>query len=255
MFKKKPSIFLVHGFLESANETYGEFLEKLDNKKYTYQAVDLVGHGDDEYKNFKYKDCITDVVNKYEEFVSSNDDIILIGFSMGGVIASYLATIHKPKKLILLSPAFQYVARSQMRTDVYSITKGYLKHIQPNIFDFLSPEQFNKDLLEIINSTFSEDVIFKKVFEMNDNIGFDMLLNFMLLVEDLKRKIKSITCDTLVYHGELDELVPIQASLEIYRKIDTRNKRLIILPKVYHRLMQSSLRHELHNEIFKYIKK
>jgi esterase/lipase len=77
----------------------------------------------------------------------------------------------------------------------------------------------------------------------------------MLLVEDLKRKIKSITCDTLVYHGELDELVPIQASLEIYRKIDTRNKRLIILPKVYHRLMQSSLRHELHNEIFKYIKK
>ncbi len=251
----KPSIFLVHGFMESGSDTYSEFLKFLDKKNYHYQAVDLLGHGDDEYKNFKYKECITKVTEEYEAFCDANDQVVLVGFSMGGVIASYLATLNKPLKLVLLAPSFQYVLKSQMTKNLASINKKFWKTFQPSLEKLFSVDEFNKEVQNAINSTFSEDVIFKRIFEVNEDFGVEVLINFMLLVDDLKSKIKHLDCDTLILHGELDELVPVEASLEIYRKIKTQNKRLIVLPNVYHRMMQSSMKDEIHRQLYMFIKK
>lgn len=44
-----------------------------------------------------------------DELTAQNADVILIGFSMGGVIAAHLAAVKPVKKLILLAPAFNYI--------------------------------------------------------------------------------------------------------------------------------------------------
>ena len=44
-----------------------------------------------------------------DQLAAQNAEVILVGFSMGGVIAAHLAAVKPVKKLILLAPAFNYI--------------------------------------------------------------------------------------------------------------------------------------------------
>lgn len=56
-----------------------------------------------------YKDWVQRCEAKLSLAIKENPNVILIGFSMGGVIASYLASIYKVQSLILCAPAFEYL--------------------------------------------------------------------------------------------------------------------------------------------------
>ncbi|WP_396631466.1 alpha/beta hydrolase, partial [Lysinibacillus sp. D4A3_S15] len=45
------------------------------------------------------------------------DEMIVVGFSMGGIIALYLAKRYKVKKLLLLSAAAKYISPKQLVID------------------------------------------------------------------------------------------------------------------------------------------
>ena len=59
--------------------------------------------------NANYKDWVQRCEAKLSLAIKENPNVILIGFSMGGVIASYLASIYKVQSLILCAPAFEYL--------------------------------------------------------------------------------------------------------------------------------------------------
>ena len=108
MFRK--AILIIHGF---AGGTYDEenlanYLEL--NRCFDVYQFTLPGH-DKSLRKVKYQEWIKKSEEKIEWLIKNGyNNIYLIGHSMGGVIATYLATKYKQiKKLVLAAPAFHYL--------------------------------------------------------------------------------------------------------------------------------------------------
>lgn len=141
-----------------------------------------------------------EVVDSYKH---SGRDIYLIGFSMGGVIASYLATVCPVKKLILLAPAFSYM-NMDMITGVISKSASSL----------WSNEK--KEEIQLPRSFYSA---------------------FMDLVKNLKKYISFVDCPVFILHGDQDEVISVKSSVWAYDKIPHQQKKMILLHEGHHRLL------------------
>lgn len=109
IFQKKAKIAVVciHGFGLRGPKEFTNLLsplEKAGYKVFTPKLFDLDNPNDIEWGNwiFNAEKVINNIQNDY-------DEIILIGFSMGGIIASYLANKAKISKIILLACAYDYL--------------------------------------------------------------------------------------------------------------------------------------------------
>ena len=109
MFFKK-AVLVIHGF---AGGVYDE--EKLINylqlnKSFDVFSYTLPGH-EKNLSKVNYEDCMDKSIEQVEWLIQNNyKTIYVIGHSMGGVIASFLATKYKQiKKIVLAAPAFEYL--------------------------------------------------------------------------------------------------------------------------------------------------
>ena len=95
--KKRKAIVCIHGFGKRGPKEFDILRPFLEKNGYKCPR-DVIVTGFD-----KAEACINQIQSEY-------DEIILIGFSMGGIIASYLANKAKVTKLILLAPAYEYIS-------------------------------------------------------------------------------------------------------------------------------------------------
>lgn len=106
--KTKPAIVCIHGFGKRGPKEFDNLkpvLEKIGYKVYIPQLFSLANSNDTIWENWLHK--AEETINQIQ---SENKEIILIGFSMGGIITSYLANKAKVSKLILLAPAYDYIS-------------------------------------------------------------------------------------------------------------------------------------------------
>lgn len=115
--RKKPIIVTIHGFGKNLSHEFDPLAKYLKAKKYEVIQFNMYSLSDPEDAN--YKEWIQRCEAQINLALKKNPNVILIGFSMGGVIASYLASIYKVQSLILCAPAFEYL-------DIRKIT-GLLK--------------------------------------------------------------------------------------------------------------------------------
>src|SRR5690606_40857640 len=110
---------LIHGFTGGPYEL-GPLAEYL--KEQTDWHIDtptLTGHGKElQLENTTYKDWITDAENTLRKMTAKYDEIYIVGFSMGGMIAAYLAAKYNVDKLVLLATAGKYLDFKQIRADI-----------------------------------------------------------------------------------------------------------------------------------------
>lgn len=190
---KKPIIITIHGFGRQVSHEFDPFAKYMKQKKYEVVQFDMYSPynpNDDNPKVWISK--AERVLNQYKD-----REIILLGFSMGGVIASYLATIYKVKRLILVAPAFQYV-------DLSIITSHVVKKITGKKEPTLSESQ-TKAFTTIINT--------------------------------YKDSISHVDCPVYIFQGTSDEIIPTDSSRYAYKQIPHNKKRLIFLQDAYHRMM------------------
>ena len=141
-----------------------------------------------------------------KELINQNRKICMIGFSMGGVIASYLASKYKIDRLILLAPAFDYITVKAILDTVEGVARNIIK--KPEIYPSDYPP-----LPDHFTSTFRE------------------------IVARCKESIKHISSPILIFHGTNDETIPLRSSEYAYDSIYHLNKRLIILKNVNHKIL------------------
>ena len=67
---------------------------------------------------FTAKHWLMDAEIAYKRLSKEVDEIFIVGFSMGGIIAMYLALRYKVKALVLLSPAARYIRTKQFVIDL-----------------------------------------------------------------------------------------------------------------------------------------
>lgn len=225
----RKAILIVHGF---AGGTYDEeelanFLEL--NPFYDVFQFTLPGHKTNLSK-VKYEQWIDASKNQIEWLIENGyKNIYVIGHSMGGVIATYLAATYKEvKKLILAAPAFQYLI---MENDKINVTKS-LKST-PGIV-----------------KTYGIEEIFGRILKLNPSA----VKEFMNLVKEYYNCPKDVFCPILIIQGKKDNIVRTSSSKYVYNSVKSKIKKIVYVNDLTHDVFYSKRSNEIYNIILKFLK-
>ncbi len=197
--EKKPTILTIHGFGKKLHHEFDPFSEYFTSKNYEVIQFDIydIDNGEDADPKVWINRC----ENQVKALQTQKKEIILIGFSMGGVIASYLASIYKIKKLILCSPAFYYL-------DLQKIANYGIKTVK-KLYS-------NEDVIEKPSSAQTSC--------------------FQEIVHDYRESIFTIDCPIYMIHGSEDEVIPLDSSKNVYKRIESQ-KFMLTIESGKHRML------------------
>lgn len=201
---KKPILFCVHGFGVRRTHEFDELKLYFENLGYTIIIPEIYDQTilDDIDSN----EWLKRVEEPLKKLIDQKRRVCMIGFSMGGVIASYFASKYKVERLVLLAPAFEYITVKAILDTMEGVARNIIKKPEINQSDYPPlPDHFT--------STFRD------------------------IVSRCKDSIKQISCPVLILHGTLDETIPLRSSEYAYDSIYHLNKRLLILKNVNHRIL------------------
>ncbi len=208
---RRKAILLIHGFVGGTYD-YGDLPTKLELiKNFDVYTFTLKGHEKVVVNNVKYTDWIKDVERMAEMLISNGyKTIYVVGHSMGGVLASYVACKYPKyvKKLVLVAPAFKFFCFNEDKLDI-------MKSIRK------SPE--------ILGSLPHDEVLSRLV-----KTPIPTVLEFTTLVKKYSKCVKEITCPTLIIHGLDDLLVPSDSTDYVYDNIKSKINIYLNIPMVNH---------------------
>ena len=206
--KESAFVFLLHGFTGSSND-WLEIIPNL-NKKYSYVAVDLIGHGQsdspNELEHYKTPSLITQLDDIFKHF--TKEQFILMGYSMGGRVAlSYAAQY--PDKLagLVLESTSAGIANEKLRQERILHDGKIVEIIEKKSLEEFFKFWMSQDLFATLK-LIPEDKLLKAKAEklLNNKIGLiNSLRGFGTgVMPALHEKLNSIKCKTLLITGELD---------------------------------------------------
>lgn len=225
--KMTKAIIMIHGFLTDKND-FNPFYNLA--KKY-YDKIVMVaipGHGEDlNCKNFTVENVIEKCHEAYQN-VKEYTIIDVIGFSMGGALATYLASKYKFHKIVLLAPANKYI-------NVFTL----FPTIVENISFFTKPNTFKKIKNDDINESDYMTTLYltKEVILPKTNPHY--LLNFIKLIRKINNELQDIHSPILLIWGDRDTLVP-KTTIKHIKKYAKGEFKLHIIPKMSHLMFHST---------------
>ena len=156
--------------------------------------------------------------------------IYLIGHSMGGVIATYLASKYKEvKKLVLAAPSFHYLDVKDKNLNISESLKVIPKVIK----------------------TYGSDEIISRMLKLD----ISSIREFMILIRDYYDYPKEVSCPTLIIQGTNDNLVPISSSKYVYDSIKSKDKDIIYIKGLTHDVFKGDNPEEIFKLIEKFLKR
>lgn len=223
------TIVLIHGL--SDNLEYWEAVSTYLKNEYNIIRYDLRGHGksplgEDEITIELFVKDLNDLLTKLNV-----DECTLIGFSLGGVIASEYALKYPSKvsSLILMS---SFSNCSQPMKEIFLKLKDAVKSSFEEFYDLILPMVLcpniiteNQNELEIIKRQ-QAPLANRKAIEKS----IDAMLNF----NNTNNLIK-INTPTLIICGKYDELTPKNIQEQMHKNI--KNSEMIIIDNVKHNLL------------------
>ncbi len=201
---QKPVLVCIHGFGVRRSIEFQPLKTYFENLGYQVIIPNLFDQTIEDDNN--PKQWIQRAEQIVEDLHENNKDFIVIGFSMGGVIASHLCAHYPAQKLILLAPAFEYITVKNVSDSAEKKVRTLVRKPIPVSNEYPPlPESFT--------------VAFREV------------------VRIAKGSIKKINSPTLIFHGTQDDVIPLRSSQHAYQKIPHEEKYLFILQDVPHRIL------------------
>ena len=225
LFRK--AILIIHGFAGGVYDFEGlsKELECINN--YDVFTYTLPGHEGGLDEKITYNLWIEKSEREVEYLIDKGyKKIYLIGHSMGGVIATYLASKYpQVKKLVLAAPAFRYFGYEDGKKLNYAnlVQKPY----------------------EMIKQYGT-----KMVMSRARKLPFNCLFEFRKLVDKYAPCSNKISIDTLIFWGTEDKVVPRESINYVYNNIKTEHKKIVYMNGLTHNLINE----DIDNYIFKEIK-
>ncbi len=193
--EEKNVIIAIHGFGLRRTKEFDNFKLWHEQEIVVFPIYDLENK----------EDCVASTwikrcEQRIEHYIEQGYTIQLIGFSMGGVIATHLASKYKIERLFLLAPAFDYL-----------------------------------NIVNIVSSVKNKVMFDEKAHKHKMPSNFTSC--FMEVVKTCKDSIEYVTCPICIVHGYNDEVIPLRSSLSAYKRIQHDNKQLFIINEGKHRMM------------------
>ena len=229
MFFKNKAILMIHGFVGGCYD-FNNFHNDLQlEKHFDVFTYTLPAHEKLIIKDVKYKEWINESIRQIELLINNGyKEIYLIGHSMGGVIATHLASIYpQVKKLVLVAPAFRYFSFKDGKIDMKSINETI------------------KTIPEIMKSTGTNQTLSNII-----KTPITTIIEFTKLISQYQNSVTKITCPTLIIHGNDDVIVPCESTDYVYNSIKSKTNILVNVPKLTHECFTSK-NHEKVRQIIK----
>ena len=225
----RKAILVIHGF---GGGVYDEeyLVNRLELiKNYDVYTFTLPGHD-----GIKANMTEEKWVQRSEEMINfllkhNYKTIYVIGHSMGGVLATRLASKYKEiKKLVLLAAAFRYLEFKEEKLDVIkSIAK----------LPTLAKEYKNEFVSRLQKMPLSSLKEFTNTIRHNEDA------------------LKNIHIKTMIIQGTSDNVVPIETADFIYDLIPAKEKEVLMCEGVNHDIFRSNKKEQITNEIIEFLKK
>lgn len=196
IFHKKDLVITIHGFGKKTKDEMSPlavYLEKEGFEVWTFSYYDPEDLDDVDFRSW-----IVRCEVKIRKAIDENRKIHLLGFSMGGVIASYLASVYPVCDLLLAAPAFY-------------------------------PIDFSKIEKAARNKVMSSG--------QGGTMSSMQVRTFLNIVSRYRSAVYQVKCPILILHGGADEVIPPKSSRRIFTAIPNPKKYLVFLEGAKHRFL------------------
>jgi esterase/lipase len=246
--KKGPGLFCIHGFIENHETSFRHLKEYLHARGITnYEMPNVHGHGGGErLEDFDYKKAVERIEQQYTDFKSRNEVVYLLGFSMGGALATHLAAKYGADKLVLIAPALRY-----------GITRNTSKGLVWFFKDLLDAQTddkvIQKDFAKIDLGTIVDKILDfgeQNTYEIHEKMSRKFrilnpstLTNFMRLINHVRQNLpERIDVPTRIFVSTGDEIVPIDSGYYVLDRISNPDREMITLSRVSHGILNTQAR-------------
>lgn len=204
---------IIHGYTGGPYEIEPLVTHLQENTDWLIQVPVLQGHGRElDLTDVAYEIWLQDTEKVLQDLMAECETIYIIGFSMGGMIAAYLAAKYNIDKLVLLAPARKYISFKYMANYVRGIIGDGLKgKLQEN------------------------EVYLHYKGKMGD-IPLKANVEFMKLVAHTKPYLERITAPVFIVQGQRDGLVPFKMVYDLEKEIGSERVEVVLFEQSDHHI-------------------
>ena len=218
----RKAVVIIHGFTGNLydNEYLMNYLEY--DSCFDVYAKTLPGHNKDRFSDASVDEWKKSVDEEIRALIKNGyRKIYVVGHSMGGILASYVASKHREvKKLVLVNAAFDYLNFKQNKKDIKDRDLSKYSHLWQKALR-TSPLMINE---------------FRKLVKESNDI------------------LPKVKCDVLILRSMKDEIVPMSVGDEIYETIGSNKKYLTSIKDASHVVLKGDKKEVVSKYIRKFLK-
>lgn len=202
---------IIHGFGGNIDEIE-PLADHLRDSGYIVACPKLKGHTgiSKDMKSADYQDWITSAEEELIRLMEKTQNIAIIGFSMGGLIAVNLACKYEIKTIVTINTPIYY---------------WNLKRVFLNIIDDCKSRTFT-NIKRYIHAKKASPMI--------------SMINFLRILNITKTKLTRISCPFLILQTIDDDTTQLRSANYIYNNIKSTKKRINLYDKGGHLVLLSS---------------
>lgn len=223
---------IIHGFTGGPHELepLTEYLR--ENTDWDIVVPTLPGHGKRlALENVPYTSWIETAEGSLKQLKEACDEIYIIGFSMGGMIAAYLAAKYKVDKLVLLSTAGKYLSFKQISADIGEVVKdGFTGRLGQNKLYL----HYKKKL---------------------GSVPLRANLEFLKLVRLTRKYLKNVNSPVLIAQGQMDSMVPYKTAYYLDKEIPSERKEVVFFERSRHLICLGNDKDTLNKMVYDFLLK
>lgn len=222
--EKETGCLIIHGFGGSIEEV-APLSNFLSDSGFTVVCPKLKGHTGKrrDLNGISYNDWINSAEEGLQRLKSTCDSVILIGFSMGGLIAVNLALKYKVDGIITLNTPIYY----------WDFKKIFLN---------ISQDIYNKKPLNT-----------RRYIKSSLDKPLSSLINFKMLLIKTKPLLKEVKCPVFIAQALEDDTVQKRSAEHIYKNILSQNKFIKYYEGSGHLICLSGICNKVFNDVVEFI--
>ena len=226
----KTGVLMIHGFTGGPFEVapFRQYLRSRTDWKIVVPV--LAGHElDPEIREASAKSWIMSAEIELRKLLKEMDEVIVVGFSMGGLIAMYLSLRYPIKKLVLLSAAAKYISPRILVEDARIMMKfSKLRNYPPDSFYHL----YNYKLT---------------------HTPIRAALEFLRVVRLIRPYHSDVKTPVCIVQGKRDGIFPAVTADLLYEQLGSQEKHLIYSERGKHHICYSDDRDIWFAKVFKFL--
>lgn len=239
-------MLVVHGMAEHSGR-YERLAAFFQQRGFTLYALDHIGHGRSEgERGFieSFEDYLLPIEQLLEIIRQRHADVpvFIIGHSMGGLISAAFLLRHQALLTgCVLSGAALDVGNGVSRAEQWLLRLVARCYPHCGVLK-LNAVDICRDPL-VVEDYINDPLVYK------GRVCASLAHHLLTECDQLMQSAGSIGLPLLIMHGEDDQLTSVEGSKTFYKKVSSKDKKIIIYPGLFHEIFNESCHQQVFHDV------